>query len=57
MGTQISLKLSDKMINRAKVYADEHGYETIQDLIRELLREKLFPEDVEGDQNCESKVE
>ncbi len=42
MGTQISLKISDKMFSTAQNYAKLHGYESLQDLIREVLREKLF---------------
>ncbi len=42
MGMQISLKLSDKMIATAKKYAQRHGYDNLQDFIREMLREKLF---------------
>ena len=42
MGTQISLKLSDKMLATAKKYARLHGYDQLQDFIREMLRERLF---------------
>ena len=42
MSTQISLKLSDKMLATAKKYAKRQGYENLQDFIREMLREKLF---------------
>ena len=42
MGTQISLKLSDKMFDSAKNFAEEKGFDTLQDFIRETLREKLF---------------
>ena len=42
MGTQISLKLSDKMLAEAKKHARLHGYDQLQDFIREVLREKLF---------------
>ncbi len=49
MGTQISIKLSDKMFNTAKGYADLYGYDSLQDFIRETLREKLFEEeDLDG---------
>lgn len=49
MSTQISLKLSDKMLAEAKKYARLHGYDQLQDLIRETLREKLFErENVSG---------
>jgi hypothetical protein len=42
MGTQISIKLSDKMFTEANRFADLKGFDTLQDFIRELLREKLF---------------
>ncbi len=42
MSTQISLKLSDKMLAAARKYAKSYGYENLQDFIRELLREQLF---------------
>lgn len=42
MSTQISIKLSDKMINLARDYADVHGFDNLQSFIRETLREKLF---------------
>ncbi len=45
MGTQISIKLSDKMFDSAKDYAEIHGFDSLQDFIRETLREKLFEEE------------
>ncbi len=42
MSTQISLKLSDKMIKVARKEAERKGYDSLQDFIRESLREKLF---------------
>lgn len=42
MGTQISLKLSDKLFETAKIFAEKKGYESLQDFIRETIREKLF---------------
>lgn len=47
MGTQISLKLSDKMFRVSKNYANRKGYDNLQDFIRELIREKLFEEEHE----------
>lgn len=44
MGTQISLKLSDKMFALAKKHAEYKGYDNLQDFIRETIREKLFEE-------------
>jgi metal-responsive CopG/Arc/MetJ family transcriptional regulator len=42
MSMQISLKLSDKMFNKAKKYSSKKGYDSLQDFIRELMRERLF---------------
>jgi hypothetical protein len=42
MSTQISLKLSDKMIVSARKYSESHGFDTLQDFIRETLRQLLF---------------
>lgn len=42
MGTQISLNLSDKLFELAKEYAESKGYDSLQDLTREALREKIF---------------
>jgi len=47
MGTQISLKLSDKMFGVAKNFAELKGFENLQDFIREVVREKLFEEEKE----------
>jgi len=51
MGTQISLQLSDRVFASARAFADAHGFETLQEFIRELIREKLFerrPEAIGG---------
>ena len=45
MGTQISLKLSEKVFSIARSYAEKHGFDTLQDFIREVLREKLFEQE------------
>ena len=45
MGTQISLKLSDRMFKAAKEYAESQGYHTLQDFIREAIRQRLFGEE------------
>ncbi len=47
MGTQISIKLSDRMFASAKVYAETYGFDTLQDFIRELIREQLFERESE----------
>jgi hypothetical protein len=45
MGTQISLQLSHKIFASARDYAEHHGFDTLQDFIRETVREKLFEKD------------
>lgn len=47
MSTQISLKLTDKMFGVAKNFAEVKGFDTLQDFIRELMREKLFEDEEE----------
>ncbi|MFO8077964.1 MAG: hypothetical protein R6U21_04930 [Thermoplasmatota archaeon] len=47
MGTQISLKLSERMFSSAKKYSKRHGFDSLQDFIRELLRERLFEREAE----------
>jgi len=42
MSTQISLKLSDSMLERAKVFVELKGYDSLQDFIRETVRQRLF---------------
>ena len=42
MSTQISLKLSDKLFERAKAYSELKGFDNLQELIRELFR--FFPD-------------
>jgi len=48
MSTQISLKLSEKMFNSAKEYIETYGFDSLQDFIRETLREKLFEKEEVG---------
>lgn len=36
------------MLSKAQKYAEKHGYATLQDFIRELLREKVFGEEIIG---------
>lgn len=46
MNTQINLRLPEKIIVSAEGYAEEHGFGTVQEFIKELIREKLFEEQV-----------
>lgn len=41
--TQFNVRLSDQMIASANRYVKKHGFGNIQELIKESLREKLFP--------------
>lgn len=44
MNTQINLRLPKNLLTSANSYAEKYGYTTIQELIKETLREKLFEE-------------
>ena len=48
MGPQISLKLSENIFESAQEYAESHGYDNLQDFIREVIREKLFGEETKN---------
>jgi hypothetical protein len=42
MNTQINVRLPEKMIGSAKSYAKKNGFGSVQELIKESLREKIF---------------
>ena len=42
MNTQINVRLPGKVLISAKSYAEEHGFNSIQEFIKEAIREKLF---------------
>ena len=44
MNTQINLRMPQKLLSSVKSYSDEHGYGSVQDFIKETIREKLFDE-------------
>jgi len=44
MNTQINVRLPEKMLVSAQTYIEKYGFNTIQDFIKELMREKLFEE-------------
>jgi len=46
MNNQINLRLSDKILKSAQSYSEEHGFTTVQEFIKEAIREKLFDEAV-----------
>ncbi len=44
MTTQVNLKFQDNFFNLTKDYADSRGYMSIQEFIREAVRDKIFEE-------------
>ena len=49
MNMQVNLRLPEKMLVSARSYAKKHGFGTLQEFIKETLREKLFErEDIKG---------
>lgn len=42
MGEQINVRLSEQMLTNAKNYVKANGFDNVQELIKEALREKLF---------------
>lgn len=46
MNQQINVRLSAKLLNNASTYAKENGFSNVQELIKETLREKLFPDTI-----------
>ena len=43
MNRQINLRLPRELLKKAEQYAKEKGYGSIQEFIKETIREKLFP--------------
>lgn len=44
MNTQINLRMPQKLLSSVKSYSDEHGFGSVQEFIKETIREKLFDE-------------
>ena len=44
MNVQVNVRLPEKLLVTASSYAEQHGYGTVQELMKESLREKLFEE-------------
>ena len=42
MNTQINVRLPEKVLVSAQTYAEEHGFNSLQEFIKEAIREKLF---------------
>ncbi|MBS3170012.1 hypothetical protein J4210_06020 [Candidatus Woesearchaeota archaeon] len=41
MNTQVNVRLSDGLLEQSEEYAKKHGFGTVQELIKEVLREKV----------------
>ncbi len=44
MNAQINLRLPEKLLVSVRAYAENRGFSTIQDFIKEMLRERIFEE-------------
>ena len=42
MNAQINIRLPQKMLVAAKIHVQKHGFPSLQDFIRETIRERLF---------------
>lgn len=43
MNQQINLRLPQKLLVSATKYANKHGFGSVQEFIKETIRDKLFP--------------
>jgi len=46
MATQINVRLPENLLTAAVSYAEKHGFQNIQELIKESLREKTFEQPI-----------
>jgi len=46
MNTQINIRIPEKLLILAKSYAQKNGFGTLQEFIKETLREKLFAPEI-----------
>ncbi|MBN1385398.1 hypothetical protein JW968_00290 [Candidatus Woesearchaeota archaeon] len=42
MNTQVNIRMPSKLLVSARNYAKKHGFGTLQDFIKETVREKVF---------------
>lgn len=52
MNLQVNVRLNQNLLSNAKTYAKKHGYSTVQDLIKDSLREKVFEEKTLSDEEA-----
>ena len=46
MNKQINLRLPENLLESASAYAEKHGFGTLQDFIKETIRDKLFEPEI-----------
>jgi Arc/MetJ-type ribon-helix-helix transcriptional regulator len=44
MNTQINIRMPEKLLRSVRSYSDEHGFGSVQEFVKETIREKLFDE-------------
>ncbi|MBW2968904.1 ribbon-helix-helix domain-containing protein [Candidatus Woesearchaeota archaeon] len=42
MNTQINVRFPEKLLTSARAFAETHGFGTVQEFVKETVREKLF---------------
>ncbi len=47
MNTQVNIRMPEKLLMAARDYADDYGYGTVQEFIKETVRQKLFDNDMD----------
>ncbi len=54
--TQISLTLSEPLLQASKEYSEEYGYRTLQEFIVDLLRQKVIVENAARYREIETRM-
>ena len=44
MNTQINIRMPKKLLSSVRSYSNEHGFGSVQDFVKETIRENLFDE-------------
>ena len=44
MNSQINIRMPANLLSRAQEYAEKNGFRTLQDFVRETIREKIYEE-------------
>lgn len=56
MTQQISLTLSEELLEASAEYSKEYGYSNVQELLKDLLRKKVLLENAERYKKIEDKM-